>query len=160
MTTNTPIKQEERVIKFRAWDKENKIMFDVSELHFVKGGIKFYGPGVGSGWITVNDEFKNENKVTIELMQFTGLHDKNGKEIYDGDIVRAYKPNCYLDGVYEVRWNKSEGAWRYWKEEGPYFMFSVQSKMYNVGNNKGGAWCEVIGNIWENPELLKEEQTQ
>lgn len=85
-----------RTIKFRAWDGE--LMHDVSELHFCMGpkldgkGLKFYGPGVGSGWID------GEN---INLMQFTGLHDKNGKEIYESDIFHMGDPNI----TYTVVWH-------------------------------------------------------
>ena len=66
-------------------------------------------------------------------MQFTGLTDKNGKEIYEGDIVR------YRDGIYKVDWF----------ENGFYLFRDVRAKF--------DIWwvdTEVVGNIYENPELL------
>lgn len=75
----------------------------------------------------------------LELMQVTGLLDKNGKEIYEGDIVR--------DGseIFAVQWVADTGAWG--------ILDSDESMAwlgdYNIS-------CEIIGNIYENPELLKE----
>ena len=85
------------------------------------------------------------------VSQFTGLHDKNGKEIYDGDIiavngiqigyivggVRGY---CY-DVIYTPAKNNGEKSWP---------LYSVVTRDYP---NK----CEVIGNIHDNPELLKQK---
>lgn len=80
------------------------------------------------------------------FQQFTGLHDKNGKEIYEGDIVKFPKQWWHSDRheadkmfVEEITWGDDYGSW--WR-------FS------------GGDWSvekedvEVIGNIYENPELL------
>jgi uncharacterized phage protein (TIGR01671 family) len=81
----------------------------------------------------------------IDIQQFTGLFDKNGKEIYDGDIVKAFKPNSYLDGNYEVAWHETKGRW-YYKNQPTY------KDLYQVGC-AGNLKCEVIGNIYDNPEL-------
>ena len=81
------------------------------------------------------------------LGQFTGLYDKNGKEIYEGDIIRFSK----LPGnVCEVKWNKSIAAFC--------IRFSIENKL---GIRPLGVWqeweknIEIIGNIHDNPELLK-----
>ncbi len=105
-----------REIKFRAWT--GKEMFYDVERTLISGKIAF-------------------RDKSLKLMQYTGLKDKNGKEIYEGDIIRAR----YITGniiVNEIKFKK--GCF------GP-------NGFYNWGDI-----CEldVIGNIYENPELLKE----
>lgn len=71
----------------------------------------------------------------VELMQFTGLLDKNGKEIYEGDIIE-------LDGYkYEILFIDGEYCGK--------SMLSEQLQMFEIVNG------EVIGNIYENPDLIK-----
>ncbi len=133
--------------KFRVWDGE--LMHTVGELHWMVGGIKFYGPGVGQGWI---------GEGTRVLMQCTGLSDKNGKEIYEGDIIQS---TCEIVNLvsdkntgkfkiesYEVRWQEDEGRWGRWRNEKFELLYGL-NKQYLL------KWYEIIGNIYENPELLK-----
>jgi uncharacterized phage protein (TIGR01671 family) len=114
-----------REIKFRAWDKERKEMFIPRDLEEV--------PKVAYFLPSKSMKIKGRN---LELMQFTGLKDKNGKEIYEGDIVLEKE---YL---YDVSFGKIFDPDR---DEYTYGYFD-----YTDG--------EVIGNIHENPELLKENK--
>lgn len=128
------------ISKFRAWDKELQTMLDVSLIDFKKGVL------VGEHWKFGETNFMSFDE--IELMQSTGLKDNNGKEIFEGDIL-AFETN---DEVINVN--------VFWDEEHALFMF--ESKKYNeqeplaelVENNTYP--FEIIGNIYENPELLEE----
>lgn len=145
-----------REIKFRAWNKkENKI---------------YYNIGVGS-LLFVNYEWDNDlecftveetyDEKELEIMQYTGLKDRNGKEIYEGDIIKQVVPSsreyCYTRNYDE---NNFEVVFKYgsFLLQRPY-----QNKVYTRGvveiDEFVGFECfEVIGNIYENSELLKEEK--
>ena len=115
-----------REIKFRVWNKTQKVMGTVEKINFVTGYV-------------VNDSFVSESEdEEIILMQYTGLKDKNGKEIYEGDIVE----NNYIKWVID------------WYEGGVYL--KQIGKEYNTWWI-GGEYehSEVIGNVYENPELIK-----
>lgn len=123
-----------REIKFRAWDKENKQMityFDISS----KGTVK---KPTGIGLI-------NTNKILdVILMQYTGLKDKNGNEIYEGDII-------------DLRIDDQAGN----KHSIGYVEFDNKLLRYLISFIDGCAWAsfnnvKIIGNIYENPELVKE----
>ena len=115
-----------REIKFRAWDISRKRWLDVGNFHVSPSGHVLCTNG-GFGYEAVH-----ETKVV--LMQFTGLKDKNGKEIYEGDISRA--PGFKQLHVVESK---------------------EQAYEYGTAHGYDGWWLdngEVIGNVHENPELL------
>lgn len=124
-----------RKIKFRSWDNNDRLMHDVIVLQrdeFV--AIPEVGP---DGW-----ELRKRKLSAVNLMQFTGLTDKNGKEIYEGDVVRKLSTSLLEDMVGVVEFQRG----RYILRKG------------NITETFGavnGAFLEVIGNIYENPELLK-----
>jgi len=122
--------------KFRAWDKEEKKMFEVVCVYY-DGGCKRFP----------DSKYYNSHK--IEIMQFTGLKDKNGKEIYEEDIVQLTGLDLnFVIVYYEDRFSLKDT--RYLDGE-----FPTDS---NLGLDVYRKRIEVIGNIYENPELLEEEK--
>lgn len=121
-----------REIKFRAWDKNENSkagMQSVSEIDFVSEQAHL-GDREAGWWRTFEE---------CVLMQFTGLKDKNGKEIYEGDIVEHRDGQGNPDWRYEVCY-----TWARFQLKGNRHNLS---EVYNV--------CEIIGNIYENPKLLQ-----
>jgi uncharacterized phage protein (TIGR01671 family) len=132
-----------REIKFRAWSKsEPKEMFRVIMIAFPVGEKRLIISGRGGSTDTSD----------CILMQYIGLKDKNGKEIFDGDILNVQNQGEYreqepLEGKCEVKFN--DGAFRAF---GFYNMLLGEK----VCTGSEGNWnMEVIGNIYENPELLE-----
>lgn len=130
-----------REIKFRAWINRYEMMVDVEKISIISGRIYF-----DSNWWR---EF--------ELMQYTGIKDKNGKEIYEGDIV--INKCCGISNTSIVRfgnYKSSDMASSYecghlgCYIEHPWDKLETIRKDILFYANQ----CEVIGNIFENPELL------
>lgn len=128
-----------REIKFRAWDNEEAYMFTVDTIPFPIGGIYVYGPGVGGGWAKVNGV---HHKETIILEQFTGLHDKNGKEIYEGDICKIWFDVSKVEDHIYNSLTKEE-------QETEERIFIVESPLFNNQQELNADQIEVIGNIHE-----------
>jgi len=137
----------QRTIKFRAWDKEAKLM-----LPNVQNHIGTFDTAFGS-------MLRNER---YDLTQYTGLHDRNGTEIYEGDILRYIrfgwrcaghpKDNTDLVTYYKVIWDEAECAFKADNKD------MTGSLCFDDSRAKRNE-IEVIGSIYENPELLGGKET-
>lgn len=128
------------LLRFRAWLKEDKEMVDVEEINFYNGEFDFIGDAIT--WMCKSND--------CVLMQSTGLRDKNGKEIFEGDIlsIETDEENVRV----EVSWDSKHA------------LFVFESKKYNEKEALGELFedssypFKIIGNIHTNPELLEVEQ--
>lgn len=134
--------------KYRAWLKQYNVMVDdVSDLTFFEGNLKFIGRRTVGG---VSFQYSVDK---IELMQSTGLKDENSKEIFEGDILKVANNDSSWFEVVKYDHEKAmfiskEVNLKYEVPETPlYDLFSPY--LFKV---------EVIGNIYENPELLEVER--
>jgi len=119
-----------RIFKFRAWDKHEKKMLNNPKLFEI---IKVYD-NQGDLLYRIG---RNTYVDAEYVQQFTGSLDINGKEIYEGDIVQGIVPNGEtVNYKGAVEWLEKQTAFI------PFCMCSLRQ-------------CEVIGNIYENPDLLK-----
>lgn len=141
-----------RDIKFRAWDNKNKrlVRFDVRKLvgHW-SGDIFDYE----TQEVIAHETSIGETTLISDapLMQYTGLKDKNGVEIYEGDILRN---NKHCDQAVEVYWKGCEIADDNWIKFGEWGFRKAESDArvnYAIYQHA----VEVIGNIHENPEILR-----
>ena len=142
-----------RELKFRAWDKITKQIFEVKQINFNAIERNVYG------WITykellgkVEESLSFRSFDDVELMQYTGLKDKNGKEIYEGDILKSESGTWLC----EVRDSPSFAGFDFKIIKAP------AGCEWQIGDNFilselriNEAGYEVIGNIHENSELLK-----
>ena len=133
------------VPKFRAWHKSMQRMSEVLAISFERQKVKIrHLRGTTHMTVPFND---------AELMQSTGLFDKNGKEIFEDDIVKTTR--------FFGRADESGGFYEYEKEligivkqlEGDWVIETGKGAVYlwsDIDEN------EILGNTWENPELLED----
>ena len=127
--------------RYRAWDKIHKTMYEADDIM----SIDF-----GKSEISVKTLFFERTNYydfnDIVLMQSTGFKDKNGKEIFEGDIIGTN--DGLLNGV--VKFNIDLGMWT-----NSLIRYNNFERLCNVASSR-----EIIGNIWEDGELLDGENTE
>ena len=143
-----------REIKFRAWFEDEMIFSDcpTGEFEFVfddSGSMEFNAWNDEKHKLTPDGDvtYAGWDTYTTDIMQYTGMKDKNGKEIYEGDIIR--KEMCAPDdmayGFYGdigiIEYHKNAMRYIIHREDNTCVFWDLSS-------------CEIIGNIHENPELL------
>jgi uncharacterized phage protein (TIGR01671 family) len=118
----------QREIKFRGWDRLHDKFHKVQRLMIDESGHCY-------GVLWKDSEGQDYQGINfVNLCQFTGLHDKNGKEVYEGDLTICYSKS-------------GEVVYRH-------HVISIPLVYQEIWGNQDDAQIEVIGNIHENPELL------
>lgn len=125
-----------REIKFRVWDKETKNICEVRNIDFISEMVQ----------IKYQANYGVRELENVILMQFTGLQDENGVDIYEGDILIYQHMFVDKKSVSEVIWNEKYSGFASYVEDDER-RYILEKELKNQ--------FEVIGNIYENPELLE-----
>ncbi|MDH5110609.1 YopX family protein [Lactiplantibacillus plantarum] len=135
------------MIKFRAWAKIQKKMLVPDNIEFIHGQAYWAEASTGDNGSYSNDGETDGIGALFELEQFIGLTDVNGKDIYEGDIVHGYdqepdRDDGYIGSSVTDVVNFKYGA--FWIGDSWYKVMVMTPPI-----------VEIIGNVHENPELLK-----
>lgn len=131
-----------RETKFRAWLKEDKKMVNVETMDFTDKSMQHLEKSeINNAYILRRESFND-----VELMQYTGLKDKNDKEIYEKDIVSCNKYKnivvFFENGCFKVRYPKNDTT---------NIICALDTFLEKYK-------CKISGNIYENFELLEENK--
>jgi uncharacterized phage protein (TIGR01671 family) len=154
LLTKKEIKMENR-FNFRAYIKKLDKVYEVYCLDYSTGKLRIKCCDKGGEIIlnNIKNETSNEffEEEEFDLMQSTGLKDKNGKEIYEGDIiekkVKYFQPYRFEKKREIVEWFNDDDTTGFY----PFNDYNVETDRYNLPKD-----YEIIGNIYENKELIKE----
>lgn len=132
-----------REIKFRVWDHNTNTMMIPDYFELYDGKIGWIEASREAGPVSGNDGCSDQ----FEIMEYTGLHDKNGREIYEGDIVRSSsRRQREKSFVGDVCYGRVDPSFTIHDKDGHNF------RLYSSGEYRT---YEVIGNILENQELME-----
>lgn len=134
-----------REIKFRAWLKEENKMVNVETIDFSEKSIQYLEKNEIIDAYLLRTTFLED----IELMQYTGINDKNGVEIYEGDILKyKFLYDRRFKHVSLVKFMEIEASF------GIKDIYGNEIPLYRITANN---YFEVIGNIYENKNLLEKK---
>jgi len=140
-----------REIKFRAWDKEKeKMVIAAWRMSMNLNGNIYWKVDHYDGNFNLKEREETDGNNRFTLMQFTGLHNKNGQEIYEGDI-------CKYSYINPMTREERTFVWKVEWSNGAYWLHSIDDSLQDTLLWIQHKEIEVIGNIYENPELLKKE---
>jgi len=135
-----------KINKYKAWVNELKVMYVVSQINYDFDGI--YSVMLSNAKLfIIHPSYKGH--WNVDIIQFTGLLDKNGDEIYEGDIV-----------TFKESWNRGkDNIIVEWDETG----WSPFNKMEDIKgegmtHTHESMFCEILGNIYEDKNILEEKQ--
>ena len=130
-----------REIKFKVYDKQTNKVYEIQSIYFdTNGQIRSVRPIIFDG---ESFDFPERDILNVKMLEYTGLKDKNGIEIYEGDIIEIKMADKSIL-IATIVWMAHNARWGY----------DADGATWGVGTNKNN----VIGNIYENPELLKTEK--
>lgn len=125
--------------KYRSYGRPNAIIEGMQNLYtFEETENGYINVKVDKGWLAF------VKKEDLKIMQCTGLKDKNDKFIYEGDIIKCSYGSEFAIGVIE------------WDSEELQFALKIEDDFYSIRQKSKFDIIEILGNIYENPELLKE----
>lgn len=132
--------------KFRAWHKENKNMYEVKGVSYPLRMLILFRKNLYVEDLRVSFD-------DVVVMQATGLFDKNGKEIFEGDVIRCEHRRTGTVFSGEVKYDNRYGFWGVTDRRFKDLSAIPAAEVTYNGYISDSTFCEVIGNIYENPEL-------